>query len=84
MKDKILTVVMSVSMALIGISTVITTGASFMNVVLPDVVIRALGIVQLLSLGTMAYSTVQKMRSAKAAAEEKLKTAVETGENHET
>lgn len=84
MKDKILTVVISVSMALIGISAVVTTGASFLGIVLPDLVIRLLGIVQLLSLGTMGYSAFRKVQAVKNAGISAVKVPELKGENHES
>lgn len=73
MKEKIMTIVMSVSMALIGVSTIINTGANLLGLPLPDLVIRLLGVVQLLSLGTLAWSTVKKVRTQGAKAMEGVK-----------
>lgn len=60
MKEKILTLVWSISLMLIGVSTVITAGSNLLGFQLPDLVIRVLGVVQLLSLGSLVYSSVKK------------------------
>lgn len=65
-----MTVIMSVSMALIGAAAIINTGANLLGLALPDAVIRLLGAVQLLSLATLAWSAVKKVRAQGAKAME--------------
>lgn len=61
--EKKLMIISSVSATLIGLSSVVLFGANLMHVELPDLVIRALGIVNLISLPVMIYSNVQSFKS---------------------
>lgn len=60
MKEKLLTAVWSASLFLISASTMVTAGANILNIALPDLAIRLLGVVQLLSTVSLVYSTVKK------------------------
>lgn len=60
MKEKILTAVWSASLFVISALTVVTAGANILNIALPDLAVRAIGAVQLLSVVTLGYSTVKK------------------------
>lgn len=60
MKEKLLSFLWSVSLTLISVSTVINSAANILNYPLPDIVIRLLGVVQLLSVASLTYSTVKK------------------------
>ena len=52
--------VWSISLMLIGIATFILAGANVVGIELPDVAVRILGIVDLIALPFLAYSTVKK------------------------
>lgn len=65
LQEKIMTIVMSVSLFLIGVSTMVTTGANLLGLTLPDIAVRALGIVNILSLITLVYSNVKKLQMQK-------------------
>ena len=54
--------VWSISLMLIGIATFILAGANVVGIELPDVVVRILGIVDLIALPFLAYSTVKKVK----------------------
>lgn len=60
MKEKLLSFLWSVSLMLISASTIITSVSNILNYPLPDLVIRLLGVVQLLSVASLTYSTVKK------------------------
>ena len=52
----------SISLMLIGIATFILAGANVVGMELPDVAVRILGIVDLIALLFLAYSTVKKVK----------------------
>ena len=52
----------SISLMLIGIATFILAGANVVGMELPDVAVRILGIVDLIALPFLAYSTVKKVK----------------------
>lgn len=54
--------VWSISLMLIGIATFILAGANVVGIELPDVAVRILGIVDLIALPFLAYSTVKKVK----------------------
>ncbi len=54
--------VWSISLVLIGIATFILAGANVVGIELPDVAVRILGIVDLIALPFLAYSTVKKVK----------------------
>lgn len=64
-KEKLLTIVLSASLFLISVSTLVTAGANLLGLTLPDLVIQTLGLVNLLSLGTLVYSNVKKLQMQK-------------------
>lgn len=47
---------------IIGIATFILAGANVAGIELPDVAVRILGIVDLIALPFLAYSTVKKVK----------------------
>lgn len=55
--------VWSISLMLIGIVTFILVGANVVGIGLPDVAVRILGIVDLVALPLLAYSTVKKVKN---------------------
>ena len=77
--EKILNWAMGVSIALLGLSSAIMAIAGLAGFLLPDWLIRVLGIVSLLSLLVLVYSTVKKALNAKEAAKQPVKTAATNG-----
>lgn len=73
--EKILNWAMGVSVALLGISSAILSIAGLAGLSLPDILTRVLGVVSLLSLPVLVYSTVKKALNAKEAAKLPVKTA---------
>ena len=52
----------SISLMVIGIATFILAGSNIIGFKLPDIAIRVLGIVDLIALPFLAYSTVKKVK----------------------
>ena len=52
----------SISLMVIGIATFILAGSNIIGYKLPDIAIRVLGIVDLIALPFLAYSTVKKVK----------------------
>ena len=77
--EKILNWAMGVSIALLGASSAIMSVAGLAGFALPDWLIRILGIVSLLSLPVLVYSTVKKLLNAREAAKQPVKTAATNG-----
>ncbi len=55
----------SISLILIGIATIILAGANIAAIDLPDIIVRVLGVLDLLSLPVLVFSTVKKAESKK-------------------
>ena len=54
--------VWSISLILIGLTTIILAGSNIVGIELPDAAVRILGIVDLIALPFLAYSTVKKVK----------------------
>lgn len=70
MKEKIMTIVWSVSLTMIGVAAFVNSVTNLLGLTLPDLAVRALGAVQMLSLVTLVYSTVRKAKAAAQKAKE--------------
>jgi hypothetical protein len=46
----------------IGIATFILAGSNIIGLTLPDVIIRTIGVVDLIALPFLAYSTIKKVK----------------------
>jgi len=77
--EKTLNWLMGVSIALMGLASTIMSVAGLAGFALPPVLLRALGIVNLLALPVLAYSAVKKLLSARDAAKLPVKTAATNG-----
>lgn len=53
----------SLSLLIIGAATVILAGSKFVGSELPDIAVRIIGIVDLIALPILAYTTVKKGES---------------------
>ena len=51
----------SISLIAIGIATIILAGANIVRIDLPDMLVRLLGIVDLVTLPILVYSTIKKV-----------------------
>ena len=65
MDSKIINIMWSISLFLIGIATIILAGANIVSIELPDIIVRVLGVLDLVSLPVLAFSTVKKAKSKK-------------------
>ncbi len=52
----------SLSLLIIGIATVILAGSNVIGTELPDVAVRIIGLVDLIALPILAYSTVKRIK----------------------
>ena len=50
----------SISLIAIGIATIILAGANIVGIDLPDMLVRLLGIVDLVALPILVYSTIKR------------------------
>lgn len=64
MKKKI-DLLWSLSLFVIGIATIVLAGSNLIGINLPSIAVRILGIIDLIALPVLAFSTVQKMRKDK-------------------
>lgn len=53
----------SISLMLIGIAIFILAGANMVGTELPDIIVKGLGMIDLVSLPVLAFSTVKKAKS---------------------
>lgn len=61
MKNKI-DLLWSISLIMIGIATVILAGSNIIGIELPDIIVRILGIVDLIVLPLLVFTTVKKVK----------------------
>ena len=52
----------SISLIVIGVATIILAGSNIVGIEMPDVAVRVLGIVDLIALPILAFSTVKKVK----------------------
>lgn len=64
MDSKKINVMWSISLLVIGITTIILAGANIVGVELPDITVRVLGVLELIALPVLAFSTIKKVRTA--------------------
>lgn len=55
----------SLSLLVIGISTVILAGSNIIGIELPDIAVRIIGVIDLIALPVLAYTTVKKIKKNK-------------------
>lgn len=65
MNSKIINIMWSISLIIIGIATIILAGTNIIAIELPDIAVRVLGVVDLVSLPVLVFSTVKKAKSKK-------------------
>ncbi len=64
---RLLSWLLSISMTLLGVSSLIFSVSSLAGFALPELLVKVLGVVSLVSLPVTVYSTVKKALDAKAA-----------------
>lgn len=77
--EKTLNWLMGISIALLGVSSTVLSISGLAGFALPDWLMRTLGIVNLLSLPVLVYSTVKKLLASREAAKQPVKTAATNG-----
>lgn len=50
------------SLLIISVATIILAGSNIIGIELPDIVVRIIGIVDLIALPVLAYTTVKKVK----------------------
>ena len=55
----------SLSLLVIGIATVIQAGSNIIGIELPDIAVRIIGVIDLIALPVLAYTTVKKIKKNK-------------------
>ena len=55
----------SISLFIIGIVSIILFGSNIIGIELPDIVVRILGVIDLLALPVLVYTTVKKFKKDK-------------------
>ena len=60
--DKKKDLVWSISLIVIGVATIILLGSNIIGLKLPDVVTRIIGVVELIALPFLVYTTVKKFK----------------------
>lgn len=52
----------SISLLVIGLATIILTGLNIIGIDVPDIVVRIIGVIDLLALPVLVYTTVKKFK----------------------
>lgn len=55
----------SMSLLVIGIATVILAGSNIIGIELPDIAVRIIGVIDLIALPVLTYTTVKKIKKDK-------------------
>ena len=63
MSAKKTNVLWAVSLVVIGIATIFLAGLKFIDILLPDVVVRILGFAELIGLFLLSFSTAKKLQN---------------------
>ena len=51
-----------ISLLVIGLATIILTGLNISGIDVPDIVVRIIGVIDLLALPVLVYTTVKKIK----------------------
>lgn len=65
MNSKIINTMWSISLMVIGVATIILAAANIVAIELPDIIVRVLGVFDLVSLPVLVFSTVKKAKIQK-------------------
>ena len=65
MDSKKVNAMWSISLLIIGVVTFILAGANVIGLELPDIAVRILGIIDLIALPVLGFSTVKKIKNSK-------------------
>ena len=61
-QTRLMNVLWSISLIVIGVGTFVISAASIAGIDLPDILVRVLGIADLIALPVLVFATVKKMR----------------------
>lgn len=62
-KNKENDLIWGISLLTIGIATIILFGSNIIGLVLPDIIARVIGIIDLIALPYVAFTTVKKIKT---------------------
>ena len=65
MDSKKVNAMWSISLLIIGVSAFILAGANVIGLELPDIAVRILGIIDLIALPVLGFSTVKNFKNSK-------------------
>ena len=65
MDSKRVNVMWSISLLTIGVATFILAGANGIGLELPDIAVRTLGMIDIIALPVLGFSTVNKLKNSK-------------------
>ena len=65
MDSKKVNAMWSISLLIIGVATFILAGANVIGLELPDIAVRILGIMDIIALPVLGFSTVKKFKNSK-------------------
>ncbi len=62
MGSKKINAMWSISLLIIGVATFILVGANVIGLELPDIAVRILGLIEIIALPVLGFSTVKKLK----------------------
>lgn len=65
MSEKTVNILWSIALVLIGIATIILSVNNIFALSMPDVIVRICGVVDLISLPVLVFTTIKKAKSKK-------------------
>ena len=66
MNTKLISIMWSVSLIIIGIATLILAGANIIAIELPDIAVRVLGILDLICVPVLVFTSIKRLGQIKA------------------
>ena len=69
-REKKITFLWSFSLMLIGIITVVWAGSNIIGISLPDIIVRIFGIIDMIALPVLVYSSIKKINRKEAKSEQ--------------
>lgn len=66
MDTKVINVMWSASLMVIGVATFILAGANIISIEMPDIAVRVLGTLDLISLPVLVFASVKRIEQNKA------------------
>ena len=63
MDAKVINQMWAISLMVVGVATLVIAGSNIIGCELPDTAVRILGVIELIALPVLEYSTVRKVKS---------------------